>query len=59
MEEDEDSFLFSSLGVTSANPADIEQTILEEVLLHIIVYVNCYFLLHCCSMIEFRLSRGF
>lgn len=31
MEEDEDMFL-SSLGVTSANPADIEQTILDEVL---------------------------
>ncbi|XP_009137797.1 protein CHROMATIN REMODELING 8 isoform X1 [Brassica rapa] len=29
MEEDEDMFL-SSLGVTSANPADIEQTILDE-----------------------------
>ncbi|CAN8241100.1 unnamed protein product [Cochlearia groenlandica] len=30
MEEDEDRFLLSSLGVTSANPADIEQTILDE-----------------------------
>ncbi|KAF8090756.1 hypothetical protein N665_0468s0033 [Sinapis alba] len=30
MEEEEDRFLLSSLGVTSANPADIEQTILDE-----------------------------
>uniref|UniRef100_A0A1J3DH62 Protein CHROMATIN REMODELING 8 n=1 Tax=Noccaea caerulescens TaxID=107243 RepID=A0A1J3DH62_NOCCA len=30
MEEDEDRILLSSLGVTSANPADIEQTILDE-----------------------------
>ncbi|CAK7346372.1 unnamed protein product [Dovyalis caffra] len=30
MEEDEDSVLLSSLGVTSANPEDIERVILEE-----------------------------
>ncbi|XP_019092865.1 PREDICTED: protein CHROMATIN REMODELING 8 isoform X1 [Camelina sativa] len=30
MEEDEDQFLLSSLGVTSANPEDLEQTILDE-----------------------------
>ncbi|CAH8359962.1 unnamed protein product [Eruca vesicaria subsp. sativa] len=30
MEEEEDRFLLSSLGVTSANPDDIEQTILDE-----------------------------
>ncbi|XP_010526496.1 PREDICTED: protein CHROMATIN REMODELING 8 [Tarenaya hassleriana] len=30
MEEEEDKFLLSSLGVTSANPEDIEQTILNE-----------------------------
>lgn len=32
MEEDEDKFLLSSLGVTSANPEDLEQTILDEVI---------------------------
>lgn len=32
MEEDEDQFLLSSLGVTSANPEDLEQTILDEVI---------------------------
>jgi len=31
MEEDEDQFLLSSLGVTSANPEDLEQKILDEV----------------------------
>jgi DNA excision repair protein ERCC-6 len=30
MEEDEDQFLLSSLGVTSANPEDLEQKILDE-----------------------------
>lgn len=32
MEEDEDQSLLSSLGVTLANPADLEQTILDEVI---------------------------
>lgn len=31
MEEDEDRDLLSSLGVTSANPEDIERNILSEV----------------------------
>lgn len=31
MEEDEDRILLSSLGVTSANPEDIERDILSEV----------------------------
>ncbi|CAE5989033.1 unnamed protein product [Arabidopsis arenosa] len=30
MEEDEDQFLLTSLGVTSANPEDLEQSILDE-----------------------------
>lgn len=37
MEEDEDRILLSSLGVTSANPADIEQTILDEVILFLLL----------------------
>lgn len=39
MEEDDDRFLLSSLGVTSANPADIEQTILDEVIFCSFVYL--------------------
>lgn len=31
MKVDEDSVLLSSLGVTSANPEDIERAVLEEV----------------------------
>lgn len=31
MEEDEDRILLSSLGVTSANPEDIERNILSQV----------------------------
>lgn len=40
MEEEEDRFLLSSLGVTSANPADIEQTILDEVRFYTSVLLN-------------------
>lgn len=32
MEEDEDRVLLSSLGITSANPEEIERNILSEVL---------------------------
>lgn len=32
MEEDEDRILLSSLGVTSANPEDIERNILSHVI---------------------------
>lgn len=31
MEEEEDAILLNSLGVTSANPEDIERNILEKV----------------------------
>lgn len=31
MEEEEDAFFLNSLGVTSANPEDIERDILEKV----------------------------
>lgn len=43
-EEEEDKALLSSLGVTSADPEDIERDILEQVLLHIMHYVSCLFL---------------
>lgn len=38
MEEDEDQSLLTSLGVTLANPADLEQTILDEVNISSFVY---------------------
>ena len=42
MEEDEDRILLSSLGVTSANPEDIERGILSEV-----CEIKSKFELHC------------
>lgn len=51
MEEDEDRFLLSSLGVTSANPEDIEQTILDEVILLVRLYV---FGISCCIVDSVR-----
>lgn len=48
MEEDEDRILLNSLGVTSANPEDIERNILSQVFIYlfsncnggIVVYIN-------------------
>lgn len=39
MEEDEDRILLSGLGVTSANPEDIERNILSEVILFVFIYL--------------------
>lgn len=40
MEEEEDRILLNNLGVTSANPEDIERDLLEEVLAGIL-YLLC------------------
>lgn len=40
MEEDEDRILLSSLGVTSANPDDIERDVLAAVL----IWFHCSFI---------------
>ena len=53
MEEDEDRVLLSSLGVTSANPEDIERDILSQVL----ILINCIFLYrHCLCCLRFVLK---
>lgn len=40
MEEEDDRNLLSSLGVTSANPDDVERDVLAEVY----VWFSCYFI---------------
>lgn len=44
MEEEEDRLLLSSLGVTSANPEDIERDVLAAVLAWIIYLSRFWFL---------------
>jgi len=40
MEEEEDAILLNSLGVTSANPVDIERDILDKVILVLLTLIR-------------------
>lgn len=46
MEEDEDRVLLSSLGVTSANPEDIERNILSKVFIGFVYFFSSYIFIY-------------